>query len=39
MHYYQYKDFTLNPYNFPTSKVKDFVTKLHTNGLRYGKMT
>ena len=32
----QYKDFTLNPVNFPLAKMKSFVTNLHGSGKHYG---
>lgn len=32
----QYKDFTTDPVNFPTSAMKTFINKIHNKGQRYG---
>ncbi len=38
MYNVQYKDFTLDPHNFPDKEMNSFVSKLHSKGQQYGKL-
>ena len=35
---YQFKDFTTDPVNYPSTSMSQFINELHMNGQRYGRV-